>query len=102
MRYSPERKETVLQKNDAPLQSIDQAIGPERRDIRGNALQLALRGLSKGLLMPDGDSSPSGWNARDKFAAVVESASLNEHELGEYCRKKGIYAGQLEPMARRL
>ena len=46
--------------------------------------------------MPDGDAGPEGWNARDKFAAVLESASLNEHETAEYCRRKGIYPQQLE------
>lgn len=51
---------------------------------------------SKGILMPDGDTGPEGWNARDKFAAVMESASLNEHEVAEYCRHKGIFPHQLE------
>ncbi|AOY57223.1 hypothetical protein dsmv_3680 [Desulfococcus multivorans DSM 2059] len=46
--------------------------------------------------MPDGDAGPESWNARDKFAAVLESASLNEHETAEYCRRKGIYPQQLE------
>jgi hypothetical protein len=27
---------------------------------------------------------------------VLETASLNEAELGEYCRKKGLYAEQVE------
>ena len=54
----------------------------------------------KGVLMPNADSGPEGWSARDKFAAVVESASLNEHELSEYCRKKGIYPQQLDQWRR--
>ena len=33
---------------------------------------------------------------RDKFAAVVESMLLNEVELDEYCRKKGIYPEQIK------
>jgi transposase-like protein len=40
--------------------------------------------------------APEGWNARDKFAAVMESASLNEQETTEYCRRKGIYPHQLD------
>jgi transposase-like protein len=46
--------------------------------------------------MPDGDAGPEGWNARDKFAAVMESASLNEQDTAEYSRRKGIYLHQLE------
>lgn len=49
----------------------------------------------KGILLPDGDSSPEGWTARDKFAAVIETAALNEEETAEYCRRKGIYPDQL-------
>ncbi|MFN2310254.1 MAG: IS3 family transposase, partial [Gammaproteobacteria bacterium] len=38
---------------------------------------------------------PEGWSSCDKFAAVLETASLNEADLGEYCRKRGIYPAQI-------
>jgi len=50
---------------------------------------------TKGILLPDSDTGPEGWNALDKFAAVIETASLNEEESAEYCRRKGIYPHQL-------
>jgi transposase len=31
----------------------------------------------------------------EKFSVVVETASLNELELGEYCRRKGFYPEQI-------
>ena len=31
----------------------------------------------------------------EKFAIVLETASLNELELGEYCRRKGFYPEQI-------
>jgi hypothetical protein len=34
--------------------------------------------------MPDAD--PEGWTTRDKFAAVIETAAMNEAELSEYCK----------------
>ncbi len=34
-------------------------------------------------------------SAEEKFAVVLESASLNEVELGEYCRRKGLYPQQI-------
>jgi len=49
----------------------------------------------KGQLMPDADAGPEGWSSRDKFAAVLETAALNESELGEYCRKRGLYSAQI-------
>lgn len=45
--------------------------------------------------MPDDEKSPEGWTSRDKFAAVLETAALNETELAEYCRKKGLYPEQI-------
>ncbi|MCU7894193.1 MAG: transposase, partial [Candidatus Thiodiazotropha sp. (ex Lucinoma aequizonata)] len=50
---------------------------------------------AEGCLMPDGDSTPTGWCAADKFAAVIETASMNEAELSAYCREHGLYAEQI-------
>jgi len=96
MRYSPERKESVLKKMMPPSNRSISQLAQEEGISVATLYNWRSEARSKGILMPDGDSSPSGWNARDKFAAVVESAPLNEYEIGEYCRKKGIYSEQLE------
>jgi transposase-like protein len=49
----------------------------------------------KGQLLPDADACPEGWTSRDKFAAVLETAALNEADLAEYCRKRGLYPAQI-------
>jgi len=49
----------------------------------------------KGQLLPDADAGPEGWSSRDKFAAVLETATLNEANLAEYCRKRGLYPAQI-------
>jgi len=36
------------------------------------------------------------WGAKKKFEAVLESASMNEAEKSEYCRKHGLYSSQLK------
>ncbi|MEJ2396490.1 MAG: hypothetical protein P8Z77_17465 [Candidatus Thiodiazotropha sp.] len=51
---------------------------------------------AEGRLIPDGDSTPAGWSARDKFAAVVDTAAMNEAELSAYCRQRGLNAEQIE------
>jgi transposase-like protein len=35
-------------------------------------------------------------SSEEKFAVVLQSASLNEVELGEYCRRKGLYPQQIK------
>jgi len=49
----------------------------------------------RGELYPDAGADARGWSTRDKFAAVVETASMNESERSEYCRKRGLYPEQL-------
>jgi len=34
--------------------------------------------------------------AQDKLAVVIEAAAMNESELSEYCRKKGLYPDQVQ------
>lgn len=45
--------------------------------------------------MPEHDRSSDNWSAQTKFAVVVETLSLSETELAEYCRAKGLYPEQV-------
>jgi transposase len=40
-------------------------------------------------------TSTNQYSADDKLAVIIETASLNEAELGEYCRRKGLYPVQI-------
>jgi len=100
MRYSPERKESVLRKMMPPHNRSIKRLAQEEGISEATLYNWRKHAREKGVLMPNADSGPEGWSARDKFAAVVESASLNEHELSEYCRKKGIYPQQLDQWRR--
>lgn len=35
------------------------------------------------------------WSAESKLTVVIESSALSELELGEYCRRKGIFPEQI-------
>lgn len=48
----------------------------------------------KGQLLPDANAGPEGWSSRDKLAAVIETASMNAADLGEYCRRRCICPDQ--------
>jgi len=37
-----------------------------------------------------------GLCSEERFNVVLETASLNELELGEYCRRKGLFAQQIQ------
>ena len=40
--------------------------------------------------------SADKWSSQDKFQIVLETAVMNEIELAEYCRKKGLYTQQVK------
>ena len=40
--------------------------------------------------------SADKWSTQDKFQIVLETAVLNEIELAEYCRRKGLYSQQVK------
>lgn len=45
--------------------------------------------------MPAGEQEPERWSPQDKFLIVLETATLSEVELSEYCRSKGLYVEQV-------
>ncbi len=38
--------------------------------------------------MPGDGRNPESWSSEDTFAAVLETAAVNEAELAAYCRRK--------------
>ena len=45
--------------------------------------------------MAKATAGPDRLNSQDKFHLVVESAALNEQELGEFCRRRSVFPEQL-------
>ena len=43
----------------------------------------------------DGQGSEQ-WRSEDKFLVVMETYTMNQADLAEYCRKKGLYKEQIE------
>ena len=40
--------------------------------------------------------SKKNWTSEDKFQVVLETSTLTERELAEYCRRKGIYVDEVK------
>jgi len=49
----------------------------------------------RGKAVPADPKNPENWSGESKLAVVIETAGLNEQELAEYCRRKGLYVEQL-------
>ena len=96
MGYSLERKEAVLKKMLPPNNRSITALAEEEGISDATLYNWRQQARNKGRLMPDSDNTPEGWVSRDKFAAVLETAALNEAEKAEYCRQRGLYPEQLD------
>ena len=96
MGYPAKRKAAILQKMLPPNNKPIAQLAKEEGIAQGTLYSWRAEARAKGKLMPDGDLSPKGWASVDKFAAVLETAALNESERSVYCRKQGLYPNQIK------
>jgi transposase-like protein len=100
MKYPDERKQAVIAKMMPPHNKSIAQLAEEERICTATLYNWRNEARKAGRLLPDGDATPAGWSSADKFAAVLETAALNEAELGEYCRKRGLYPEQIHQWRR--
>ena len=96
MNYSPEFKEAMLRRmlppNNESIKKIAKEEGLSEQTLRN----WRDKARKEGYAAPGTDASPDDWSTQDKFLIFVETASLNESELAEYARKKGLYVEQIK------
>ncbi len=95
MRYPKERKEAVLKKMLPPNNKAIPELAQEEGICEATLYNWRKQARTEGRLLPDSGSTPAGWSAADKFAAVVETAAMNEATLSAYCRERGLYVEQI-------
>lgn len=95
MGYSPERKAAVLKRMLPPNTMAIRQLSQEEGISEATLHKWRAEARGKGQLLPDADAGPEGWSSRDKFAAVLETAALNEVDLAGYCRERGLYPAQI-------
>ena len=94
--YPAERKQAVLAKLCPPNNRSVREVAAEEGISEATLYSWRRQARERGELYPDAGTDAEGWRARDKFAAVVETAAMNESERSEYCRQRGLYPQQLE------
>ncbi|WP_129587038.1 IS3 family transposase [Pseudomonas frederiksbergensis] len=92
--YSPERKAALLKMLLPPL-SLTVAEVCRREGVSDVSMYLWRKLANQGSKVPDDLLLSDKWSAEARFAAVLETASLTQLELGEYCRRNGLYPEQL-------
>ena len=96
MNYSPELKEALLRRmlppNNESISKIAKEEGLSEQTLRN----WRDKARKDGYAAPGIDALADDWSTQDKFLVVVETAGLNETELAEYARKKGLYVEQIQ------
>ena len=96
MNYSPELKDALLRRmlppNNESITKISREEGISEQTLRN----WRDKARKAGYAAPGTDAVPDDWSTQDKFLVVVETASMNETELAEYARKKGLYIEQIK------
>ena len=95
MNYSPELKEALLRRmlppNNESITKISREEGISEQTLRN----WRNRARKEGYAAPSKDARPDDWSTQDKFLVVVETASMNETDLAEYARSKGLFVEQI-------
>ena len=94
-RYSRERRECVLRQMMPPLNRSVAELKEETGITSATLYNWRNQARKAGAVVP-GDGKPGDvWSSAEKFRVVLETASLNEAELSEYYRRKGLYREQI-------
>ena len=95
-RYSPERKAAVLKKL-LPPHSLSVTELSRQEGISDVTLYTwRKQAIARGEVVPGSGKLPEHWPAEAKLAAVIETATLSEVELSQYCREKGLFPEQVK------
>ena len=95
-RYSPEFRESIIKKMMPPNAQSIASISRETGICSPTLYSWRNQSRREGCVVPADSSNPENWSGADKLAVVIETASLNEAELSEYCRRKGLFVEQID------
>ncbi len=93
--YSKKRKDAVLKRMMQPENAPVPLLAEETGISRVTLYDWRKHAIAKGLVVREDTQNPESWSAEYKFAVVLETAVMNQPELSEYCRKKGLFAEQI-------
>ena len=95
MHHSPELKEAVLRRLLPPNNESITKVSREEGIPQGTLARWKNEAKAQGIAAPTGENAET-WSTQDKFLIVVETASMNESDLAEYARKKGLYVEEIK------
>lgn len=96
VRYTQERKTEAIKRMMAPNNESVAHISKEEGITEVTLYKWRKEARAAGVAMPGNGQTSDKWNSQDKFLSVMETYAMNELELAEYCRKKGLFREQIK------
>lgn len=94
-RYTQERKDEIIKRMMPPNNESVAEISKEEGITEVTLYKWRKEARAAGLATPGNGRTSDKWSSQDKFLIVIETFAMNELELAEYCRKKGLYREQI-------
>jgi transposase len=94
-RYTDEMKESILTRMMPPNNESVSQLSKELGITEPTLYKWRSEARLAGNPAPGGGKSTEEWSSEDKFLVVMETYVMNESELAEYCRRKGLYKEQI-------
>lgn len=94
--YSTNDKEMIIRRMMPPNPVSVTTLSVETGIPRGTLYNWKTQYQAQGHAVPASNKRPEHWTAQDKLAIVCEAHGFQGAELGEYCRKKGLFPEQLK------
>jgi len=93
--YPQELKDSLIARMLAPRNEAISALARETQIPKDTLYGWRTAALGRASLVTE-STAAADLSSEDKFSIVVEAIRLNEHELGEYCRTKGVFVQQVK------
>ena len=95
--FSDERKEAVLKQLLPPYNLTVSALATKEGISEATLYNWRKQARLQGRVVPGPKPNHADqWSAEAKLATVIETASLSEVQLNEYCREKGLFVEQVK------
>ncbi len=94
--YSKEFKDKIVSRmlppNNESISSLSKEIQIGEQTLRN----WRDKTRKSGVAAPGNNQNAQRWSSQDKFLIVIETAGMNEAEIAEYCRQKGIFLEEIK------
>ena len=95
-RYTAEQKQTIVARMMPPQNEAVAKINKETGISEATLFKWRKEAREAGSATPGNGQTSDKWSSQDKFLVVMETFAMNETELADYCRRKGLYREQIE------